>query len=121
MLPIIFENSKVPRLLSKIAPIEVGGFSFFIFVFTKYSATKTLVNHETTHYLQQKEMLFVFQWVCYLLWYLVLLPVHKNGAIAYRKIPFEIEAYTHQYDDEYNSSRKPFSWVKYIKESFRKD
>jgi hypothetical protein len=121
MFPIFFEHSKVPQLLSKFAPIEIGGISFFVFVWTKYSATEVLKRHETTHYLQQKEMLFVFQWLAYISMSVILTIWHRSTYLGYRKNCFEIEAYKHQHDPSYNSTRGVMAWIKYIPESFRRD
>jgi len=120
MLPIFFEHSRVPKVLSKIAPIEIGGISFFIFVWTRYSATDVLRRHETTHFLQQKEMLFIFQWLAYLCMSAVLTAWHCSSYWGYRKNPFELEAYKHQYDPSWNESRPMYAWVRYIPESFKR-
>lgn len=121
MLPIFFENSRIPKLLSKIAPFEVGGFAFFIFVWTRGIATTRLRNHETTHWKQQLECLFFPQWTLYGLWWLLLLAYHRDTYLAYRMSPYEIEAYDNQDDPTYNDQvRKPFAWVKYIPRSFER-
>ena len=67
-LPLIFENSKLPVWLSKIAPIEINALSFFIFVFARGKLDARVKRHETIHYKQQVEMLFVFQWILMLFW-----------------------------------------------------
>ena len=120
MFPIIFENSRVPALLSKIAPFQVGGFSFFIFVFTRGKCSQRLKVHETVHFQQQLEMAFAFQWICYGLWWLILLAYHRDTYLAYRMSPFEIEAYDNQDNVFYNDERKMFAWVKYIPRSFER-
>lgn len=121
MLPIFFENSRIPKILSKVAPFEVGGFAFFIFVWTRGIATTRLRNHETTHWKQQLECLFIPQWILYGLWWLLLLAYHRDTYLAYRMSPYEIEAYDNQDDPTYNEQvRKPFAWVKYIPRSFER-
>lgn len=121
MLPIFFENSRIPKLLSKIAPFEVGGFAFFIFVWTRGVATPRLRAHETTHWKQQLEGLFILHWILYSLWWLLLLVYHRDAYLAYRMSPYEIEAYDNQDNYHYNSQdRKPFAWVKYINRSFER-
>ena len=111
--PIIFENSKIPVWLSKVAPIEIGALSFFIFVFCRNKITKRLKTHETIHFQQQLEMLFVFQWLLYGLFWLIGLVKYKNGKKAYYQNPFEQEAYDNEYDQNYLQKRKRFSWWKY--------
>jgi len=111
--PIVFENSKLPVWLSKIAPIRIGALSIFIFVFCRNEATERLKVHETIHFQQQLEMLFVFQWILYGIFWLVGLIKYKNGKEAYYKNPFEQEAYANEYDNNYLKNRKRFSWWKY--------
>lgn len=123
MFPIFFENSKVPKWISKVAPIEVGGFSFFMFVWVRYNLTDTIRRHETIHYLQQRELFFIPYHVLYIAFHLMLLIFHRGrgSRYAYIKSPFEIESYSNQHCDSYIESRPKFAWVKYIKESFTRD
>jgi len=111
--PFIFENSKVPVWLSKVAPIEIGAISFFLFVFCRGSATKKLKTHETIHFQQQLEMLFVFQWLMYLIFWIIGCIKHRNGKEAYYRNPFEQEAYDNEHDIDYLKNRKRYSWWKY--------
>ena len=121
MLPIFFENSRIPKILSTVAPFEVGGVAFFIFVWTRGVATPRLRNHETTHWKQQVEGLFALQWISYALWWVVLLAYHRDTYLAYRMSPYEIEAYDNQDDPTYNDQvRKPYAWIKYIPRSFER-
>ena len=113
--PIFFENSVLPIWLSKIVPIKVAAFSFFIFVWSRNEMDDRLKNHETIHFQQQLELLFVGQWLLYGLFYLVNLWKTKgNGKLAYTKNPFEIEAYKNDYKKDYLANRKRYSWIKYI-------
>lgn len=122
MFPIIFEHSKVPKFISIFAPFEVGGFAFFIFVWLRHSATPTLVMHERIHFLQQKEMGFLPQWICYGLFFIVLYFWHGRDALrAYRKLPFELESYEHQFDMTYPTHRKRYAWTRYVKKAFARD
>ena len=130
MFPIFFENSRVPDLLSKIAPFKVGGFAFFIFVWTRGVATPRLRAHEVTHFKQQLEGLFVVQWALYVFFWVALIAFHgafssrsslSPAYLAYRMSPFEMEAYDNQDDPTYNDQvRKPYAWVKYIPRSFKR-
>ena len=130
MFPIFFENSKVPDLLSKIAPFKVGGVAFFLFVWTRGVASPRLRAHEITHWKQQVEGLFAVQWALYAIFWAVLLIFHSVFSskssmsatyLAYRMSPFEIEAYDNQSDPTYNDQvRKPYAWVKYVPRSFER-
>ena len=112
--PIFIENSKVPIILSKVAPINIWAISFGIWVWCRGELSEQTKRHETIHYQQQLELLFVFQWILYGLFYLAKLAKHKNGAKAYRANPFEEEAYANDPDPEYLKSRKRFNWINYM-------
>ncbi len=96
------------------------GLSFFVFIWIrKESHDQTqLVRHEKIHFWQQVEMLFIFHWVFYAFFYLV---GRMNGQchyIAYRYNPFELEAFTNDYDEDYLRKRRLFAWMGFIKEFF---
>lgn len=93
--------------------------------------------HEHIHGEQQKELLvagIITSCILWLVgcgwWSLMALPVffywyvvewlirwayYRNRKTAYRNIAFEREAYAKEDDVVYLDSRKPFAWVKYIK------
>ena len=113
--PWVFENSNLPVWLSKISPIEIWAFSFMCFVFCRGEMSKTTRRHETIHYHQQLEMLFVFQWIAYAVFWLIGLVRYRSGAEAYRQSPFEREAYENQKKYTYLEKRPLWNWVNYIK------
>lgn len=97
------------------------GLSFFIFIWiTRQPEDETqLVRHEKIHFWQQVEMLFIFHWICYGVFYLV---GRLNGQchyIAYRYNPFEIEAFNNDVHADYLTKRRPFAWTLYIKSFYR--
>ena len=112
--PIVFENSKIPVILSKIAPIEIWAISLFIFVWCRGEASDITRRHETIHFQQQIELLFIFQWILYGIFYLIGLARFRSGEKAYRNNPFELEAYQNDRDQDYLNNRKRYSWVKLI-------
>ena len=114
MFPIFYENSKLPVYLSKIAPINVWAFSFAIWVVCRGEMSPRTRNHETIHYRQQLEMLFIFQWIMYGLFHLWGLLKYRDGQKAYFENPFEREAYDNDEDLGYLFRRKHFAWVPYI-------
>ena len=73
--------------------------------------TSTL-DHETTHWKQQLEMLVVPFYIWYLLEWLIKLLIY--GKQAYYEISFEREAYYNDNSHGYNDRRKPYAWLKYI-------
>lgn len=115
--PIFKENSRVPVILSRVSPINIGAISIGLFVFARGSMTKTTKRHETIHYLQWRELGFLGFLVLYPLFWLISLAQCKDGAKAYREIPFEREAYGHEDDRGYLASRKPYAWLKYVRAS----
>jgi hypothetical protein len=111
--PWIFENSKLPAWLSKISPIEIYAISLGIFVFCRGKASKTIRRHETIHYHQQLELLFVGFWVLYVFFWWVGLIRYRSGKKAYRENPFEREAYDNERKYTYLEKRPLWNWVHY--------
>ena len=127
--PIIYSNSKVPIWLSKLSPINIYAISFGCWVWctgnldlnkiagkSRKAAAAETVRHETIHFQQQLELLFVFQWLLYGLFWLVGLVRYRDGAKAYYESPFEREAYTNDKDENYLPNRPRYAWVKYIRD-----
>jgi hypothetical protein len=87
-------------------------YPFGIFIQPKYIKDKTTIRHETTHWLQQKEMLGVF----FYLWYVIewLFKLIKYQGDSYYNISFEREAYKWESLNTYNQTRKKYAWLKYI-------
>ena len=69
------------------------------------------INHEKIHTEQQKELLFVFFYILYLIEWFIKLFLPGN---AYRNISFEQEAYDYENDMNYLKTRKRYTWIKYI-------
>lgn len=112
-LPIIRENSRLPRLLSRISPIEIGAISLGLFVFARGTMSETMRRHETIHYRQWLECLIVFFPLLYAYYYLKAWIVLRDGEAAYREIPFEREAYTYETYPHYLGDRHPFAWWRF--------
>ena len=112
--PILFVNSRVPVWLSKFAPIEVYAVSFGPWVWCRGICTTRMWQHETIHYRQQLEFLFVGQWLLYGLFWLLMFAKYRDGRAAYWNNPFEREAYTHELDPHYLEDRKLYAWRRYI-------
>lgn len=114
MFPVFFENSRIPVWLSKIAPINVYAFSFGLWVWCKGVMSERTKRHETIHFRQQLEMMFIFQWLLYGFFHIVGLIKYGDGKKAYYENPFEREAYSNDGNVSYLSERKHFAWVSYI-------
>lgn len=113
--PFIFENSIVPVLLSKLSPMEIQAVSFACFVWCRSDASDTLKRHETIHFYQQLEMLFVLQWILYAVFYVYGRFKHGSWYEGYFLNPFEQEAYQNQANVNYFKERKLWAWTRYIK------
>jgi len=111
--PKFINNSRVPIWLSKLAPIEIWAISFGFWVWCRGEISETTKRHETIHFQQQLELLFVFQWILYGIFWIVGLFKYKNAKKAYYKNVFEQEAYENQDDYDYLYNRKQYSWWNY--------
>ena len=111
--PIMFENSKVPVLLTKISPIQVWAVSFFIFVWCRGEMSERTKRHETIHFQQQLELLFAGQWILYGLSWLKN-RITMNGKDAYYNNVFEKEAYDNDSKENYLETRPRYNWINYV-------
>ena len=105
-----------------------------LFVRGNASINDKTVNHEQIHSKQIEEVMFtlflpffivawhttfylLIAWIfSYYIWYVAEWLIHlirfKDRNIAYRRISFEMEAYTHDGDMEYLKKRKKFAFIK---------
>ena len=58
-LPIFFENSAVPKILSKVSPISIGAITVGPVVFCDGEISESLKRHESIHWEQYKECLII--------------------------------------------------------------
>jgi cell division protein FtsB len=95
------------------------GFSFLIFIFIAVDSKdiKRTINHETIHYYQQLELLFIFFFLIYILNFIINLFRFKfNIKYSYLNIIFEKEAYKYEANLDYlKQDRKLFNWIKHLK------
>lgn len=112
-LPIVIEDSKIPVWISKISGFNISAMSFFIFIICRNKITDRLRLHETIHYEQQKELLFLGQWILYAYYVVKGLIKHKDRKLAYRSVPFEQEAYTYHKTPNYLLTREKYAWRKF--------
>ena len=73
------------------------------------------LNHEHIHTLQQREMLFVVFYLWYLAEWIVRYVQYRDIIEAYTHISFEREAYSCQYDLDYQAHRRHYAWLRYLK------
>jgi hypothetical protein len=112
--PIFFENSRVPRVLSFFAPIEISAISLFPFVFSRGTISESTKRHETIHFQQQLETGVLPFYLVYLWDYIKSRISGKTGREAYRLIRAEKEAYENEMSTDYLKSRPRYSWLKKI-------
>jgi len=80
-----------------------------------YQVWIELINHESTHWKQQLEMLIIFFYLWYFMEWIIKFLTPPMG--AYKDLSFEREANDHETDSNYNKIRKLYSWWKYMKRS----
>ncbi len=83
-----------------------------LFVREGVTITDRLIQHETIHTRQMKELLYLFFYIAYVLEWLIKLLFY--GKKAYRNISFEREAYTNERKVGYLDNRPFYAFLKYI-------
>jgi len=109
--PIFVERSFIPKLLSFFAPITIGAITLGFIVFSRDEMSETTKRHETIHFQQYLETLFVGFLILYICDYVKLRAKGVKGPEAYRLIRAEKEAYENQDDLEYLANRKRWKWI----------
>ena len=113
--PKFYENSKLPVVLSKFAPIEIWAITLGPFVFCSGEMSEETKRHETIHFMQYKELFFVGFMFIYVFDFLWAAIVKKKGFSreAYLSIRFEQEAWECDKQEDYIDKREKFAWKKY--------
>jgi len=82
-----------------------------------------VINHESIHSEQMKELGYIFFYIFYLLEWIIKIPCswfykQPQGKyitkVAYRSISFEQEAFYNENDYNYLKNRKRYNWIKRI-------
>jgi len=110
------------KFLNKISWfMKVGGITLFPYIFLRekyrdYSFYKRqaprIINHESIHIEQQKELLVIGFYLMYFIEWIVRLFMKGN---AYKNLSFEREAYGNESNLSYLKTRKRFTFLKYYK------
>lgn len=82
------------------------------FVHPDVAVTKRLINHESIHTAQMREMLYLPFYIIYIIEWFIKLFFKGN---AYSNLSFEREAYKNEGNYNYLKQRKHYAWVKYIR------
>ena len=109
--PIFVENSRVPVFLSKFAPINIGAITLGFIVFSRGEMTEQTKQHETIHFQQFLETLFIGFLLLYVYDYIKNYIRFRNGTLAYFNIRAEKEAYQHDETPDYLETRKRWRWI----------
>ena len=109
--PIFVENSIVPRLLSLVAPIDIGAITIGFIVFARYEVSEKTRRHETIHFQQNLETLFLGALILYLYDWIKGCITYRNAKTAYFMIRAEQEAYNNEKDASYLERRKRWKWI----------
>lgn len=87
-------------------------------LFNKTFFSKKVINHESIHTQQMKELLYIPFYIWYIIEYIIklILCITKKDhfTIAYYSVCFEQEAKLNTYNLEYLNSRKKYNWLKYV-------
>jgi hypothetical protein len=109
--PLFIEQSRIPIWLSYLAPISISAITLGPLVIARDKLDERVKRHETIHYQQYLETLFVGFIVLYLFDYLVGFVRYRDGEVAYYNIRAEREAYGHDKDPEYLQNRTRYAWL----------
>ena len=111
--PKFIENSKIPVILSKFAPINIGAITLGPVVISRGKISERTKRHETIHYQQYLETGFIGFLILYLWYFICACYTYGYSKEAYKRIKFEQEAYDNQDDLSYLKNRKRYNWIRY--------
>tara|TARA_Y100000034_G_scaffold19680_1_gene22229 strand:+ start:1143 stop:1520 length:378 start_codon:yes stop_codon:yes gene_type:complete len=110
--PIFVENSRLPVLLSFFSPIDIGAITLGFIVFARDEMDETTRTHETIHFQQFLETLFIGFVLLYFYDWVKGYLIYRNGKVAYHQIRAEKEAYLNDFDPTYPETRKRWKWLR---------
>jgi len=111
MKPIVIIAPRFLKALSIV--IDIVAITLWPFIISREEMSEDVLNHESIHIAQQKELFVVFFYLLYGWDYLRGYMKFQDKELAYRRIRFEQEAYAQMFNENYLESRKPYSWRKY--------
>ena len=110
--PIYIENSRILGWLSYLAPISIQAITLGVIVISRDEMSEVTKNHETIHFQQYLETLFLGFLILYFWDWFIGLVKYKDGQKAYLSIRAEQEAYKNQENLEYlPTDRKRWCWL----------
>lgn len=102
-------------ICKSLVPKGYQGVTLFPFIILRSVEDKKntyLINHERIHLRQQLELLVVFFYIWYVFDFIRHYIKVKDTKIAYKQIVFEREAYQNEYNLDYLTTRKFFSFLR---------
>jgi len=109
--PIYIENSRILAWLG-LAPISIQAITLGVIVISKDEMSEVTKNHETIHFQQYLETLFLGFLILYFWDWFIGLVKYKDGQKAYLSIRAEQEAHKNQENLEYlPTDRKRWCWL----------
>ena len=99
--PIYIENSRILAWLSYLAPISIQAITLGVIVISKDEMSEVTKNHETIHFQQYLETLFLGFLILYFWDWFIGLVKYKDGQKAYLSIRAEQEAHKNKENLEY--------------------
>ena len=110
--PIYIENSRILAWLSYLAPIKIQAVTLGVIVISRNEMSEVTKNHETIHFQQYLETLFLGFLILYFWDWFIGLVKYRDGQKAYLSIRAEQEAYKNQENLEYlPTDRKRWRWL----------
>ena len=110
--PIYIENSRILGWLSYLTPINIQAIILGVIVISRDEMSEVTKNHETIHFQQYLETLFLGFLILYFWDWFIGLMKYKDGQKAYLSIRAEQEAHKNQENLEYlPTDRKRWCWL----------
>ena len=110
-VPILLIAPKFLKAISWV--VDIVAITLYPFIISREEMSEDVLNHESIHIAQQKELFVVFFYMLYGWDYLRGYIKFRDKELAYRRIRFEQEAYAHMFNENYLDNRKSYSWRKY--------
>ena len=111
--PLFIQHQPILICLSYLAPIEINAITLGPIVISRNKIGEVTKNHESIHFQQYLETLFIGFPLVYLWDWLMGLFKYRDGHKAYVSIRAEQEAYRHQQDLTYlQTGRRRWAWLK---------
>ena len=110
--PLFLVMPRLVRILSWFAPIDIEAITLGWVVLSRRPLSEAVQRHERIHYLQYRELLFVFFLFVYLWDYCRAWKRYGCRKYAYHRIRLEQEAYTYMYEEGYCLRRQGFAWFR---------